>query len=291
MSHKSGYIAIAGKPNAGKSTLLNAILGSKLSIVTPKAQTTRHQITGIYSDDDSQIIFLDTPGLIEPKYKLQEMMMRFADRARKDADVILLIVDPDDAEISKVVRDYLTSLNQPLILVINKMDQFDNDRIQQVEEELSKKLKPEHVAHISALQGMGVSELLDQIKELLPEGPPYYPPDQLSEHPVRFFAAELIREQVFLQFEQEIPYSVTVEIVQYDSREDLDYINADIIVNRNSQKGMLIGKGGSAIKKLGSAAREGIEEFVGRKVFLDLHVKVRDKWRNKENMLRHLGYR
>ncbi|MGM0587129.1 MAG: GTPase Era [Bacteroidota bacterium] len=291
MSHKSGYIALAGKPNAGKSTLLNAILGSKLSIVTPKAQTTRHQITGIYSDDDSQIIFLDTPGLIETKYKLQEMMMRFAERARKDADVILLLVDPAEADITEVVEEYLTSLKQPLILVINKIDQFDEDKLASVEQQLSEQLNPVFTARISALQGVGVAELMDQIKELLPEGPPYYPPDQLSEHPVRFFAAELIREQVFLQFHQEIPYSVTVEIVQYDSREDMDYINAEIIVNRKSQKGILIGKGGSAIKKLGAAAREGIEQFVGRKVYLDLHVKVREKWREKENMLRYLGYK
>jgi GTP-binding protein Era len=199
-------------------------------------------------------------------------------------------VDPAEPNITPVVEKYLNSLKQPMILVINKIDQYDEEKLDAVERELSEQLDPVDTVRISALQGVGVAELMEQIKELLPQGPPYYPPDQLSEHPVRFFTAELIREQVFLQFHQEIPYSVTVEIVQYDSRPDMDYISAEIIVNRKSQKGILIGKGGSAIKQLGAAAREQIEQFVDRKVYLDLHVKVREKWRDKENMLRYLGY-
>ncbi len=289
--HRSGYVAIIGRPNAGKSTLMNRLLGSKISITTPKPQTTRHQIIGIHSDEDSQIIFLDTPGVLTPKYELQSAMMRFVERAKNDADIILLIVDATDSRKPAQVVSLLESVTVPVFLLINKMDQADRGRAEAIARDIQQKLNIHQTCYISALTGEGLPELLLAIKELLPPGPPYYPKEQLSEQPMRFFAAELIREQIFLLFHEEIPYSCTVEVTLYEEREEMDYISADVIVNRKSQKGMLIGKGGRAIKELGTRSREVIEEFAGRKIFLDLHVKVREKWREKENWVRNLGYR
>jgi len=288
--HKSGYAAIIGKPNAGKSTLMNRILGSKISITTHKAQTTRHQVVGIFSDDDTQVVFLDTPGVISPKYELQSAMMRTVGRARADADVILFIFDPTDRHPTDEVIELLRSINKPILLVVNKIDVIDRSKAEKKVADLEDKLRFKSIHYVSALQGTGTDELMDAIRGQLIPGPPYYPKEDLSEHPVRFFVSELIREQVYLQFQEEIPYSCTVEVISYDADVDIDRINAEIIVNRNSQKGMLIGKGGKAIKNLGIKSRESIEEFIGKKVFLDLHVKVREKWREKENWVRNLGY-
>lgn len=288
--HKSGYAAIIGKPNAGKSTLMNRILGSKISITTHKAQTTRHQIVGIYSDDDTQIVFLDTPGVISPKYELQKAMMKTVERARSDADVILFIFDPTDTHPTDEVIELLRSINKPILLVVNKIDTLDRNSAKTKVKVLEKELNFKAIHYVSALQGAGVDELISAIRTYLLPGPPFYPKEDLSEHPVRFFVSELIREQVYLQFQEEIPYSCTVEIVSYEADEDIDRISAEIIVNRKSQKGMLIGKGGIAIKNLGIKSRESIEEFIGKQVFLDLHVKVREKWREKENWVRNLGY-
>ncbi len=288
--HKSGYVAIVGKPNAGKSTLMNQVLGTKLSIATHKAQTTRHQIIGIHSEDDAQVIFLDTPGIINPKYELQKAMMRFVEKAEKDADIILFIVEANEKNIPDYAFDSLRKFHKPVILVINKIDQHEQAQVEKLSSELNERFKFKDTVCVSALNGTGTEGLLATIIDNLVPGPPFYPKDELSEHPVRFFASELIREQVFLQYHEELPYSTTVDIIQYEEREDMDYINAEVIVNRNSQKGMIIGKGGRAIKNLGTASREAIEEFVGRKVFLDLHVKVREKWREKENMVRNFGY-
>ncbi len=288
--HKSGYIAILGKPNAGKSTLMNRILGSKISITTHKPQTTRHQILGIHSEEDLQIIFLDTPGIIDPRYELQKAMMRLVDRARNDADLILLIVDVEDPQIPHRVFKAFSSMQKPVLLVVNKLDKVSKPDAQAVAAELKTEYDFDETVYVSALTGEGIPELMETVKERLPAGPPFYPKDMLSEQPIRFFVAELIREQLFLQFHQELPYSCTVNIVQYDERDDLDYIDAEVIVNRESQKGMLIGKGGKAIKKLGKNARESIEQFIDKKVYLDLHVKVRDKWRDNPNMVRNFGY-
>src|SRR5690554_2933084 len=288
--HKSGYAAIIGKPNAGKSTLMNQILGSKISITTHKAQTTRHQIMGIYSDDDTQIIFLDTPGVISPKYELQKAMMKTVERARTDADLILFIFDPMDSRPSDEVVGLLKSINKPIILVVNKMDEADPVRAEKSVADIKGSMKIHSVQYLSALTGNGIDGLISEIRSLLLPGPPFFPKDELSEQPVRFFVSELIREQIFLQFHEEIPYSCTVEIVSYEEDIDLDRITADIIVNRKSQKGMLIGKGGSAIKKLGTIARESIEEFIGKQAYLELHVKVREKWREKEGWVKSLGY-
>ncbi|MFY0683317.1 MAG: GTPase Era [Balneola sp.] len=290
VAHKSGYVAIVGKPNAGKSTLMNQILGTKLSITTHKAQTTRHQIIGIHSEENSQIIFLDTPGIIHPKYELQKAMMRFVEKAEKEADVILFIVEAKENNMPEYAFDSLKQMKKPVVLVINKVDESSQEQVEKLAKDLNDYFDFNDTVYISALNGDGVPRLMESISKLLLPGPPFYPKDELSEHPVRFFAAELIREQVFLQYHEELPYSATVDIIIYEEREDMDYINAEVIVNRNSQKGMIIGKGGRAIKQLGTAARESIEEFVGRKVFLDLHVKVRDKWRENENMVRNFGY-
>lgn len=288
--HKSGYAAIIGKPNAGKSTLMNLILGSKISITTHKAQTTRHQIVGIHSDEDSQIIFLDTPGVISPKYELQKAMMKTVERARSDADVILFIFDPLDHHPTDDVIEMIKSINKPVYLVVNKMDTAARGKAEKMVAGIEDRMKIRAVHYVSALTGKGVPELVDDIKKAILPGPPFYPKEDLSEHPVRFFVSELIREQIFLQFHQEIPYSCTVEVVSYDAEPDIDRIHADIIVNQKSQKGMLIGKKGSAIKELGIEARKTIEEFIGKQVYLELHVKIREKWREKEGMVRHLGY-
>lgn len=269
---------------------MNNILGSKISITTHKAQTTRHQVVGIFSDEDTQIIFLDTPGVISPSYELQKAMMKTVERARSDADVILFIFDPTDKHPTDEVIELLRSINKPIILVVNKIDAIERERAEKKVETLESQLRFKAVHYLSALKGEGVSELLDEIRTLLVPGPPYYPKEDLSEHPVRFFVSELIREQLYLQFQEEIPYSCTVDVISYSEDVDIDRISAEIIVNRKSQKGMLIGKGGKAIKKLGIAARSSIEEFLGKQVFLDLHVKVREKWREKENWVRNLGY-
>lgn len=288
--HKSGYAAIIGKPNAGKSTLMNRILGTKISITTHKAQTTRHQVVGIYSDDDTQIIFLDTPGVITPKYELQRAMMNTVERARTDADLILFIFDPTDKHPTDEVIELLKSINKPIFLVVNKIDSIEQRKAETKVAELEKRLRLKSVHYVSATRGDGVTELIEAIRSQLMPGPPFYPKEDLSEHPVRFFVSELIREQLYLQFQEEIPYSCTVDVISYEEDEDIDRISAEIIVNRKSQKGMLIGKGGSAIKELGIKSRESIEEFIGKKVFLELHVKVREKWREKENWVRNLGY-
>lgn len=284
-------MAIIGKPNAGKSTLMNRLLGSKVSITTHKPQTTRHQILGIHSEDDLQIIFLDTPGIINPRYELQKAMMKTVDRARTDADIILLIVDVTDYEVpGRIFKMFASMKGKKIFLVINKIDKTSEQQVKVVTQNIQERFDFDQTLLVSALNGEGLQGLMTAIKENLKPGPPFYPKDMLSEQPVRFFVAEMIREQLFLLYHQEIPYSSTIDIVQYDERDDLDYISADIIVNRNSQKGILIGKGGKAIKKLGKNAREVIEDFVDKKVYLDLHVKVRDKWREDPNRVRHYGY-
>ena len=270
--------------------MMNHILGTKISITTHKPQTTRHQVVGIFSDDNTQIIFLDTPGVISPKYELQRAMMNTVERARADADVILFIFDPLDKFPTHEVIELLRSINKPIFLVVNKMDQANRSRAEAKVEDLKEKLRFKEIHYVSALQGNGVKELLESVRSQLIPGPPYYPKEDLSEHPVRFFVSELIREQVFLQFQEEIPYSCTVDVISYEADDDIDRISADIIVNRKSQKGILIGKKGAAIKELGIKSREAIEDFIGKKVFLDLHVKVREKWREKENWVRNMGY-
>ncbi len=288
--HKSGYAALIGKPNAGKSTLFNTFIGSRLSITTPKPQTTRHRILGIYSDDRAQIIFLDTPGIIRPKYRLQEAMMGQVDQTRQDADIVLYIHDVTQANNSEIPVDLLSSFGKPVLLVLNKMDLIATKAGLPVAETLGKAYPFSAIFPVSALKGTGINELREELIRRMPPGPPFYPKNQISEHPERFFVAELIREQIFLLYQQEIPYSTTVNIIQYQEGDQKDTIDAEIVVNRESQKGILIGKGGSALKKTGIAARKSVESFLGKKVRLNLFVKVREKWRDRDSFLRSFGY-
>lgn len=287
---RSGYVAIVGKPNAGKSTLLNALLGTHLSIATHKAQTTRHQITGILSEEKMQVVFLDTPGLIKPKYKLQEYMMRFVEKAKREADIILLLSDVLDAKFENDDYNLLNGLGKKVIVVLNKIDKATQEQVEKQFNYFEELLKPVEKMALSALEGKGLDHLKDEIYKLLPHGPAYYPDDELSIHPMRFFASELIREQLFLLYQEEIPYMSQVEVTAYDEAEDIDRIYAEVIVSRSSQKGIIIGKGGSALKKMGTNARKAIENFTGKKVFLDLHVKVREGWRDKDSFLKNFGY-
>lgn len=291
-THRSGYVGIIGEPNAGKSTLFNRLLGQKLSIITPKAQTTRHRIPGFYSDEECQIIFLDTPGIIQPTYLLQQRMMDLVNRLRNDAELLLHLIDgryppgPED-----VVWDTLGELKLPVILVVNKLDLLQADRTEKVTESCLARFGYIDNVEISAVDGTGIDLLVEKIKNRLPAGPAFYPKDEASDLPVRFFVSELIREQLFLMYQQEIPYSCAVNIAEYKAGDDLDRIHAEIVVNRESQKGILIGKKGAMMKELGIRSRKSIEQFIGKKVHLELFVKVREKWREKDNFLKSYGYR
>lgn len=300
--HRSGYAALVGAPNVGKSTLLNRLLGTKLSIVTPRPSTTRNRVLGILSDDGAsgdrpphQVVFLDTPGVVRPKYRLHEHMMRDVDRSLRDADVAVFLADATQSHISHDAEAALTKLDGfkgHSILALNKVDLLPkrDDALPLVE--LYRQRHPfEEVVPVSALKGRGTDALLSLILDRIPEGPPYYPPDQISEHPERFFVSEIVREAVFELFRDEVPYSTSVVVIEFDERPgQKDYVACDIVVERDSQKGILIGKGGKALKRLGQRARHGIEEFLGRPVYLQLHVKTRADWRNREGHLREYGY-
>ena len=287
---KSGFVNIFGKPNAGKSTLLNALMGEKLAIVSPKVQTTRHRIKGILNSNDYQIIFSDTPGIIEPKYKLHEKMMAAVKSSLEDADVALLMVDmTDDLKEADDVFSSL-SLKVPCIVVLNKTDLVKKETVDNAIQFFTGKKYAEIVVALSALNNAGVGELLDAILSLLSEGEPFYTDDNLSDLPMKFFVGELIREKIFYLYQEEIPYHTTVLVQQFKEKESLTKITADIIVQRETQKGIILGQRGKMIKQLGTLARKDIEEFIGRKVFLELFVKVRPKWRDNELHLREYGY-
>ena len=296
LEYKAGYVAIVGEPNVGKSTLLNAFLKQKISIVTNKPQTTRHKILGICSKDDYQIIFLDTPGIITPKYLLQEVMMKFTSSALDDADVVLLMIDAEKAAgsvplIIAPVLEKIRTAGKKAFLVINKIDMIGKAKLLPIIDAMRKQFAFEEIVPVSALMNDGVDELLRMIVPLMPVHPPYYPQDIVSETPEKFFVGEIIREKIFIQFSQEIPYSTTVDVVVFKERESKKhFISAEIYVERDSQKGILIGKGGAALKALGEKARKGIEEFLGHPVFLELHVKVRENWSGEEAWLERLGY-
>ena len=288
--HQSGYVALIGKPNVGKSTLMNAMLGRKLSIVTRKPQTTRHRVLGIHSGEAHQIIFLDTPGIIEPRYRLHEMMMGDVKESVRDADLLLFLheatQDKPDTESLEWTGD------KPAFLVLTKMDLIPQEQALPLVESYQELRAFDEIVPTSALNGKNVDTLLNLVIDQLPEGPPFYPKDQISEHPERFFVAEIVREKIFQRFHEEVPYSTQVNVMAFEERPDSkDFIDAEIVVNRNSHKGILIGKGGKALKRLGSAARKDIEDFVGGPVYLQLHVKVRKNWRDKDNFLRSYGYR
>ena len=292
--HQSGYVALVGAPNVGKSTLMNHLLGAKLSIVTPKPSTTRHRVLGILSDEAYQIVFLDTPGVIRPKYRLHDLMLQDVDIALADADVVVFLADATSAHPTRDTKDALERLTRahaPILLALNKMDLIANEQALPLVAQYTALQAFEEIIPISAKTGTGLDILLAQILQRLPQGPPYYPKDQLSEHPERFFIAEIVREAIFNRYRDEIPYSTQVNVVQFEEREDRkDFIDCEIVVERDTQKGILIGKGGAALKHLGAAARREIEAFLGREVYLQLHVKTRADWRNREGFLRSFGY-
>jgi GTPase len=287
---KVGFVSIFGKPNAGKSTLLNALMGEKLAIVSPKVQTTRHRIKGILTADEYQIIISDTPGIIEPRYRLHEKMMQAVRNSLEDADVALLLLDiRDDWEENHTLFESL-QLRVPAVLVLNKIDGMATERIGAAKEFFTGKGYVREVMAISALRKTNLPELLATVLRLLPEGQPFFEGDDLSDLPTKFFVSELIREKIFLLYGDEIPYQAAVVVQEFSEKSTLTKIRADIIVQRESQKGIILGEGGKMIRELGSAARKDIEEFISRKVFLELFVKVRPKWRDTETFLKEYGY-
>ena len=290
---KSGYVSITGEPNVGKSTLLNAIMGEKLAIVTPKPQTTRNRITGILTTDSHQIIFLDTPGVLTPKYRLQEQMVKAAYTAITDADLVLYMIDVNrlNSGIEEKIFDELKRAAQQVILVINKIDLIPNPTLLPIIASYQEKLPFLEIIPISATTGNGVSQLRESIVKYLPQGPPYFPPDQISDLPERFFVSETIREKIFLRTSQEIPYASSVVIEEFAERPNGKiYISAMLYVERQSQKGILVGKGGRTIKRIGQLARAEIEQFLEATVFLDLRVSVKADWRRDERKLNDMGY-
>lgn len=287
---KSGFVNIFGRPNAGKSTLLNALMGEKLAIVSSKVQTTRHRIKGILSTPEYQIIFSDTPGIIDPKYKLHEKMMKAVKSALEDADLAILITDvKGNLEEANEIFSSL-KLKADALVVINKADSVNAQKLQEATEFFSDKKYCKEVVALSALTGKGVPDLLNRIVELLPEGEPFYADDEISDLPTKFFVSEMIREKIYTLFEDEIPYQATVLINEFTQKSSLIKIRADIIVQRETQKAIIIGEGGKMVKQIGSIARVEIEKFLDSKVFLELFVKVRPKWRENELFLREYGY-
>ncbi|MDI3320480.1 GTPase Era [Pinibacter soli] len=288
---KTGFVNIFGKPNAGKSTLLNAFMDEKLAIVSPKVQTTRHRIKGILTEKDYQIIFSDTPGIIEPKYKLHEKMMQSVKGALEDADLALLLVDlyEDLAECDAIFSSL--KLKVPALVVINKIEGAKGTKLEDAVNFFKEKSYAKKVVAVSALKKIGIDELLKEILSFLPEGEPFFEGDELSDLSTRFFVGELIREQIYQLYQDEIPYHTTVLVQEFKEKQTLIKITADIIVQRDTQKGILLGEKGSMIKKLGTQARGEIEKFVGNKVFLELFVKVRPKWRDNETFLKEYGYK
>ena len=288
---KSGFVNIFGKPNAGKSTLLNAIMGEKMAIVSHKVQTTRHRIKAILNEKDYQIIFSDTPGIIEPKYKLHEKMMQAVKSSLEDADLALLMVDSkENPEEANTIFEAL-HLKVPAIVILNKADAEKKElSITELKSFFSKKNYCKEVVVLSALHKTGIKELISSILNILPEGAPFFEGDDISDLPTKFFVSELIREKIFELYQEELPYHSAVLVREYKEKTTLIKITADIIVQRETQKGIIIGEGGSMIKKLGTLARKDIEDFLGSKVFLELFVKVRSKWRDNETFLKEYGY-
>jgi GTP-binding protein Era len=287
---KAGFVSIVGKPNVGKSSLMNKLVGENVSIITSKAQTTRHRIMGILNGENYQIVYSDTPGILEPKYSLQETMMTYVKVSLEDADVILLVVELDDAFDEQHFQRFLT-MKTPIVLLINKVDLARGSQI--VDKIEYWKISLPNVSEIipvSAKSGQNVDKILDVMVAKLPQHPPFFPQDEFTDRTERFFASEIIREKIFLNYSEEIPYSCEVKINSFKDQEDIIRISAEIYVERDSQKGIVIGKGGSSLKKVGTEARKDMEAFFGKKIFLETHVRVADNWRKEKNKLRQFGY-
>lgn len=292
MSHRAGFVSILGNPNVGKSTIMNALVGEKLSIITSKAQTTRHRIMGIVNGDDFQIVYSDTPGIIKPRYKLQESMMNFVNVAMTDADLIMYVTDITEKKGGRnQIYDRIKRLKIPVIIVINKIDLTNQSTLEKVAHEWKDEMPDSPVIAVSATNGFNLDTLLNAIISFLPECPPYFPKDQLTDKYERFFASEFIREKILLNYEKEVPYSVEIEIESFREEPGLLRISALIHVARESQKGIIIGHRGIKLKKVGTEARKDMEDFFGKKVFLEMHVKVSRDWRDKPQELKRFGYR
>jgi GTP-binding protein Era len=292
MKHRSGFVNILGNPNVGKSTIMNALVGERLSIITSKAQTTRHRIMGIVNGDDFQIVYSDTPGIIKPKYKLQSAMMNFVKTALTDADVILYVTDirenPDkEKEFTTLIRES----GLPVITVINKIDLSNQDELEKITTHWMEIFPESPVIPVSALKLFNLDTLLNAVISKLPEGEPFFPKDQLTDKYERFFASEILREKILLNYKKEIPYSVEIEIESFREEKDIIKIRALIHVTRDSQKGILIGHQGAMLKKVGTEARHDMESFFDKKIFLELYVKVTKDWRDKPSILKRFGYR
>ena len=291
MEHKAGFVNIIGNPNVGKSTLMNLLVGEKLSIITSKAQTTRQRIQGIVSGENFQIIYSDTPGILNPHYKLQEKMLAYIDRAMEDADILLYITDVKEKyDKNKAYLARIARAKVPIILAINKIDLVSEEETEKLVELWQGIFPQAHIVPVSALKAYNIDALYEQVLEQLPGHPPYYPEDALTNKTERFFVAEIIREKIFIHYEKEVPYSTEVQIEEFKDSEDLLSLRVTIYVLRRSQKAILIGARGEAIKKVGVLARQELEALYGKKVFLDLYVKVHREWRDKEGFLKSSGY-
>lgn len=290
--HRAGFVNIVGNPNVGKSTLMNDLVGERISIITSKAQTTRHRIMGIVNTPEYQIVYSDTPGVLKPKYKLQESMLGFSEGALTDADILLYVTDVvEDPEKNSDFLDRVAKETIPVLLVINKIDLLKgNGELETIIERWKNRLPNAEIFPTSAIEKFNVVNLKDRIVSLLPPSPPFFGKDALTDKPARFFVTEIIREKLLLNYDKEIPYSTEVIVEKFDEKDNAIHIMAVIYVERDSQKGIIIGKGGEKIKKIGISARHDIENFFGKKVFLELFVKVEKDWRNRENKLRQFGY-
>lgn len=290
--HRSGFVNIVGNPNVGKSTLTNFLVGERLSIITSKAQTTRHRIMGIVNTEDMQIVYSDTPGVLQPNYKLQETMLGFSESALGDADVLLYVTDVvEKFDKNTKFLDKVKKIKCPVILVINKIDLTTEDKLSELVDQWHKELPTAEIIPIAALSKFNVLPLKKRIEELIPLSPPYFDKDALTDRPARFFVTEIIRQKILLYYQKEIPYAVEVIVEEFKEEEQIIRIRSTIIVERNSQKGIIIGHKGLAIKKVGQMARQDLEKFFDKKVFLELFVKVEDDWRNRDNMLKAYGYK
>lgn len=290
MTHKAGFVNIVGYPNAGKSTLMNLLMGDTLSVVTHKSQTTRHRILGILNDENYQIVFSDTPGIIKPAYKLQASMMEAVKTSFEDADLMIWLLDITAPKPPEDFIEKMKKLGMPLMILLNKVDLADKELIETWINYLEDLFAEAFILPVSALKGDEKEVILEQIKKTIPEHPAYFPKDQFTDKPERFFVSEIIRGKVLLLYKQEIPYSIETVVESFKEEEEIIRIRAVIFVNRKSQKPILIGKGGEAIKKTGTAARLDIEAFFGKKVYLELHVKVRENWRDNSQQLKNFGY-
>lgn len=291
MIHKAGFVNIIGNPNVGKSTLMNALVGEKLSIITPKAQTTRHRILGIVNHEEYQIVFSDTPGIIKPAYELQASMMDFVKSALEDADVLIYMVEVGEKELkNEAFFNKIINSKIPVILLLNKIDKSNKEEVEAKIAYWREKVPNSFVYVISALEKFNVDAVFYKIIELLPEGPPFYPKDQLTDKPERFFVNEKIREKILIHYKKEIPYSVEVETEEFIEQENIVRIRSIIMVERDTQKGIIIGHKGTAIKRVGAEARKDLERFFQKKVFIELYVKVNKNWRSDKNQLKRFGY-